>query len=223
AQDLRELGREIQLIRGGKQRFRADAGLEDGELRRPRLERFHQRRDRVRVEVGQLGERRGVERLGAAPGDQLAELAAEPALEHRDALAAQGHYREGAMRVLASARRSETLRTSARVSCSCAPRLILSSAVGSNSAITTSVCDSTVAWRASPPAMYAISPKNSLPLTMLSSLPPRVTFASPLARKKKLMPRSFSLTICLPFATRVQRPARASSHSSESASSDSIG
>ena len=58
-----------------------------------------------------------------------------------------------AMRVLASARRSETLRTSARVSCSCAPRLILSSAPGWNSASSASVCDSTVAWRASPPAI----------------------------------------------------------------------
>ena len=55
---------------------------------------------------------------------------------------------------LARASRSVTLRTSARVSWSCAPRLIWSSAAGSNSASSRSLIASTEAWRGcSPPPM----------------------------------------------------------------------
>ena len=65
-----------------------------------------------------------------------------------------GAARQRAMRVLAASRRSTRLRTSARVRCSCAPRLILASVSGSNSASSSSVTDSTVACRGiSPPRM----------------------------------------------------------------------
>ena len=55
---------------------------------------------------------------------------------------------------LARSRRSTRLRTSARVSCSCAPRLIRARASGSNSASRMAVMASTVACRGiSPPRM----------------------------------------------------------------------
>src|SRR6185436_16694529 len=144
-------GGQTEAIGCRKKRARAHAGLEDRELRRPRLERAHQRGDRARIEVGQLGERRRVNRDPAAPLDHLDELPAEPALEDRDVLPPQAHL---ASRELASARRSTALRTSARVRWSCALSLNASSFSGSNSAITTAVVASTVASRgSSPPRM----------------------------------------------------------------------
>ena len=147
-QQLQKRRGDAQAIGGAEQRARAHAGLEHHQLRRPLFHGLDERGDFRRVQIGQLGERRRVERHAAALRDELGKLFAEPRLQHGDALAF--HF---AMRVLARASRSETLRTSARVSCSCAPRLILSSASGTNSASSSSVCDSTVAWRASPPAM----------------------------------------------------------------------
>ena len=51
----------------------------------------------------------------------------------------------------------------------------------------------------------------------------RITLTCPCARKKKLCPGSFSFTMGVARFTRVHWPARASSHSSESASAVSMG
>jgi hypothetical protein len=110
-QQRKKARRDAQGIDGAEERACADAGLKHRQLRRALAHGLNQRGDLLRVEIRHLGERRRVQRHAAALRDQAGELLAEPRLEHGDALAF--HL---AMRVLASARRSETLRTSARVS-----------------------------------------------------------------------------------------------------------
>src|SRR5438128_286199 len=110
------------------------------------------RGDLLLIQVRQLGERRCVHREAAALLHELGELLAEPALEDGDPRA--GHASWWAMRWFARTSRSTTLRTNARVRCSCACWPIFSSVSGTNSAMRTSLTACTVAWRgSSPPRM----------------------------------------------------------------------
>ena len=146
---LRPAHRDHRLFSGGRQKFsvkpegircrkeraRADAGLEDGELRRPLLERAHQRA-RSRPDRGRAARRAPARETRPRRGPRPARPAGAPAgsrgsrpFSLAGSLDAQRHAQR-ASRELASARRSTTLRTSARVSWSCAPRLSWSSVVG---------------------------------------------------------------------------------------------
>lgn len=96
----------------------------------------------------------GTDAVGSSPQQFAAHLEAERGKRaeaiRRDRLAGAAGAVRAPQRVcivLASSRRSTRLRTSARVSWSCAPRLIAAIASGSNSASSSSVIACTVARR----------------------------------------------------------------------------